>query len=148
MRGSLSCPRHRLSIIESHLTHGALNCGNVNTELVKLTIDDDGVGMWVWLLDIIPWCSIEVCALGVVTVDHPPVNALSTQVLSDLFARLREAEANVRVKGIVLCGARNVFLAGADIKEMQQRRGAPETKSSPSMFDPLEVGFVVCHIAV
>ncbi|MFB2562644.1 3-hydroxyacyl-CoA dehydrogenase NAD-binding domain-containing protein [Rhizobium sp. IMFF44] len=53
----------------------------------------------------------------VVTVDNAPVNALSADVRSGLMAALEHAEKDGAVAGVVLTGAGNSFIGGADIKE-------------------------------
>jgi enoyl-CoA hydratase len=49
------------------------------------------------------------------------LNALSTELLAELSAALREAEANERVRCIVLTGSEKAFAAGADISEMAEK---------------------------
>ncbi|MBA3331321.1 MAG: enoyl-CoA hydratase/isomerase family protein [Actinobacteria bacterium] len=57
-------------------------------------------------------------AVGIVTIDHPPVNALSAQVIAEIEAAVDELEANPDVRALVLCGAgERAFIAGADISE-------------------------------
>ncbi|UWQ91246.1 enoyl-CoA hydratase [Aliisedimentitalea scapharcae] len=46
------------------------------------------------------------------------LNALNTQLLGELCAALEEADANDKVRCIVLTGSEKAFAAGADIKEM------------------------------
>ncbi|MDK4711399.1 3-hydroxyacyl-CoA dehydrogenase NAD-binding domain-containing protein [Rhizobium sp. CNPSo 4039] len=53
----------------------------------------------------------------VVTIDNAPVNALSADVRAGLMAALDHAEKDGAVKGVVLTGAGNSFIGGADIKE-------------------------------
>ncbi len=53
----------------------------------------------------------------VVTIDNAPVNALSADVRAGLMAALDHAEKDDAVTGIVLTGAGNTFIGGADIKE-------------------------------
>ncbi|ASW07466.1 3-hydroxyacyl-CoA dehydrogenase NAD-binding domain-containing protein [Rhizobium sp. 11515TR] len=53
----------------------------------------------------------------VVTIDNAPVNALSADVRSGLMAALEHAEKDGAVAGVVLTGAGNSFIGGADIKE-------------------------------
>jgi 3-hydroxyacyl-CoA dehydrogenase len=55
--------------------------------------------------------------LLVVTIDHPPVNAISVDVRRGLMAAMDEAEADACVKGVLLLGAGRAFIAGADIRE-------------------------------
>ncbi|MEL6520966.1 MAG: enoyl-CoA hydratase [Pseudomonadota bacterium] len=49
------------------------------------------------------------------------LNALSTQLLSELGTALSEAEANDKVRCIVLTGSEKAFAAGADISEMAEK---------------------------
>ncbi len=58
--------------------------------------------------------------LLVVTIDHPPVNAISVDVRRGLMAAIDEAEAVASVKGVLLLGAGRAFIAGADIREFGQ----------------------------
>ncbi len=53
----------------------------------------------------------------VVTLDHPPVNALSFAVRAGLARAIDEAEADPQVKAVLLTGAGKNFIAGADIRE-------------------------------
>jgi len=55
--------------------------------------------------------------IGVITVDNPPVNALSSTLLTELDTRLSEAANDSAIKGIILIGAGRTFIAGADINE-------------------------------
>ncbi len=55
--------------------------------------------------------------VAVLTLDNPPVNALSPPVIEALMARLIEAQADAQVQAIVLIGAGKTFSAGADITE-------------------------------
>ena len=55
--------------------------------------------------------------IAIVTVDSPPVNALSAAVRGGIFECMKAAIADAEVKAIVLtCGGRT-FIAGADITE-------------------------------
>ncbi|WP_429809522.1 3-hydroxyacyl-CoA dehydrogenase NAD-binding domain-containing protein [Ensifer sp. B1-9] len=53
----------------------------------------------------------------VVAIDNPPVNALSSHVRSGLMAALDHAAELSAVAGIVITGAGNTFIGGADIRE-------------------------------
>jgi 3-hydroxyacyl-CoA dehydrogenase len=55
--------------------------------------------------------------IAVVTIDSPPVNALSAAVRDGLRDGMREAAANPAAKAIVLICAGRTFIAGADISE-------------------------------
>src|SRR6266851_388734 len=56
-------------------------------------------------------------AIAVLTVDNPPVNALSVGVRQGLIDGIKRAIADPAVKGIVLIGKGRTFIAGADIRE-------------------------------
>jgi enoyl-CoA hydratase/carnithine racemase len=49
---------------------------------------------------------------------HPPVNALSTAVLTQLGSRIESLRAGGRTRALVLTGDGPYFSAGADVKEM------------------------------
>ena len=53
----------------------------------------------------------------VVTIDNPPVNALSAHVRSGLVAALDHAAGAADIVGLVIVGAGRTFIGGADIKE-------------------------------
>jgi enoyl-CoA hydratase/carnithine racemase len=56
--------------------------------------------------------------VGTLTIDHPPVNALNRGTIEELGAVLTELEGNDEVRALVITGAGQAFIAGADIKEM------------------------------
>ena len=53
----------------------------------------------------------------VVTIDNPPVNALSPGVAEGIAAAVRDAQSDDSVAAIVVVGAGSTFVAGADIRE-------------------------------
>src|SRR5712692_10028771 len=55
--------------------------------------------------------------IGVITIDNPPVNALSPGVPEGILAAIKNAQTDDSVKALVLIGAGRTFIAGADIKE-------------------------------
>jgi enoyl-CoA hydratase len=64
-------------------------------------------------------------AVAVVTIDHPPMNALSAQLLEELEAELGRLDADEGTRAIVLRGAgERAFVAGADISEFPSLREA------------------------
>lgn len=64
-------------------------------------------------------------AVAVVTIDHPPVNALSAPLLEELESELERLDADDGVRAIVLKGAgERAFVAGADISEFPSLREA------------------------
>ncbi|HEY1240050.1 MAG TPA: 3-hydroxyacyl-CoA dehydrogenase NAD-binding domain-containing protein [Bryobacteraceae bacterium] len=66
------------------------------SELVKLSVQD---------------------GVGIVTIDNPPVNALSPGVPEGLVASIQAAVQNSAVRAVVVIGAGRTFIAGADIRE-------------------------------
>ena len=68
--------------------------------------------------------------IAVITIDNPPVNALSAEVAEGIRAALEAAHNDLSVKAIVLIGAGRTFIAGADIKEFGKitsgEKGGPE----------------------
>jgi len=62
-------------------------------------------------------------AVALVTVDHPPVNALSAPLLEELEAELERLDHDASVRAIVIRGAgERAFVAGADISEFPSLR--------------------------
>jgi 3-hydroxyacyl-CoA dehydrogenase len=66
------------------------------SELVKLTRDGD---------------------IAIITIDNPPVNALSPGVPEGILAAVQQMEQDYAVRAAVLIGAGRTFIAGFDIKE-------------------------------
>ena len=67
--------------------------------------------------------------VGVITIDNPPVNALSPGVPEGILDGIEKFGADDAVRAIVVIGGGRTFIAGADIKEFgkitsgQKRRG-------------------------
>ncbi|WP_134739043.1 enoyl-CoA hydratase family protein [Nocardioides sp. 503] len=61
--------------------------------------------------------------IRVVTMSHPPVNALTVQGWFDVAAAMDEASADLDTHVVVLRAEGRGFNAGVDIKEMQQTSG-------------------------
>jgi enoyl-CoA hydratase len=62
-------------------------------------------------------------AVALVTIDNPPMNALSAALLDELEAEIGALDADDAVRAIVLRGAgERAFVAGADIKEFPALR--------------------------
>src|SRR6202051_940943 len=55
--------------------------------------------------------------VGILTVNNPPVNALSPGVPEGIAAGVEQFEKDDAVKAIVLIGGGRTFIAGADIRE-------------------------------
>src|SRR5580704_13564585 len=58
--------------------------------------------------------------IAVVTIDNPPVNALSPGVPEGILDSIEAAAHDPAVKAIVVIGAGSTFIAGADIREFQK----------------------------
>ena len=56
-------------------------------------------------------------SIAVITVNNPPVNALSPGVPEGIADALEQAGGDPEVRAMVLIGAGQTFIAGADIKE-------------------------------
>jgi 3-hydroxyacyl-CoA dehydrogenase len=63
--------------------------------------------------------------IGVITVDNPPVNALSPGVPQGIVDALDKGNADPQVKAMVLIGAGRSFIAGADIRQFGKGPAAP-----------------------
>jgi enoyl-CoA hydratase/carnithine racemase len=64
-------------------------------------------------------------AVAVVTIDHPPVNALSAELLEELEHELDRLDGDPEARAVVLRGAgEKAFVAGADISEFPSLREA------------------------
>ncbi len=71
-------------------------------------------------------------AVALVTLDNPPVNALSARLLEELESELEGLDADDGVRAIVLHGAGDkAFVAGADIKEFPALRQSTAGNGSP-----------------
>ena len=63
--------------------------------------------------------------IAVITIDNPPVNALSRHVREGICNTVRAAVADSEVTGIVLACAGRTFIAGADITEFDKPMQPP-----------------------
>ena len=70
-------------------------------------------------------------AVGVISIDNPPVNAMSPGLPGAILARLAEAQADDAVDAVVLRGGGKGAFAGADIRSF----GAPWPESEPTLRD-------------
>ncbi len=55
--------------------------------------------------------------IGVITINNPPVNALSPGVPEGIVAGIEAAAADPEVRAMVVIGGGRTFIAGADINE-------------------------------
>ena len=82
--------------------------------------------------------------VAILTVDNPPVNALSRAVRVQLLAAIRSAMADASVRGVVIRCAGRTFIAGADVTEFGK---PPEPPSLPDDAVWVGWGFVAEDIA-
>jgi 3-hydroxyacyl-CoA dehydrogenase len=73
--------------------------------------------------------------IGVLTVDSPPVNAISVAVRAGLASGFERLGADPAVKAIVLLCAGRTFMAGADISEFGK---PPQSPSLPDVFEAMD----------
>jgi 3-hydroxyacyl-CoA dehydrogenase len=64
-------------------------------------------------------------AIAVITIDNPPVNALSPGVPEGILTAIETAERDSSVRAIVVIGGGRTFVAGADIKELEEAARNP-----------------------
>jgi enoyl-CoA hydratase/carnithine racemase len=57
-------------------------------------------------------------AIGTIRLNRPPMNALNSQVQTEIRAAAVEASERKEVRAVVIWGGPKIFAAGADIKEM------------------------------
>ena len=73
--------------------------------------------------------------IGVITVDNPPVNALSPGVPQGIVDALDKGNADPSVKAMVLIGAGRSFIAGADIRQFGKSSAPPPTRRHYDVMD-------------
>lgn len=73
--------------------------------------------------------------IAILSVDHPPVNALSHPVRVGLMVALDRAEADPQVRAIVLMGTGTTFPAGADLTEYESGLKAPFLRDVCARFE-------------
>lgn len=76
--------------------------------------------------------------VGIITIDNPPVNALSPNVIRGLETCLREAVSDGSCEAIVVTGAGKTFPAGADIRELEDVALGKAPKGGPAVHDLFE----------
>jgi 3-hydroxyacyl-CoA dehydrogenase len=69
--------------------------------------------------------------IGLITVDNPPVNALSPGVPEGIVAAVDKGNADPAVKAMVLIGAGRSFIAGADIRQFGRGPSTPPSGRRP-----------------
>jgi 3-hydroxyacyl-CoA dehydrogenase len=80
--------------------------------------------------------------IGIITINNPPVNALSPGVPEGIRAGLEQFENDASVKAIVLIGGGRTFIAGADIREFGKITSGGDRRRGPGLnavLDHLEI---------
>jgi len=68
--------------------------------------------------------------VALLTIDHPPVNALNERSLDELYTVLQHIANRSDLAALVVTGARSAFVAGADVKELLEVGEAGELDSA------------------
>ena len=78
--------------------------------------------------------------IAVITINNPPVNALSPGVPEGIARAIDEINSDAAVKACVVIGAGRTFVSGADIKEFSKMRSgaAPGTMNFPDLLPRIE----------
>src|SRR6185436_12633816 len=72
--------------------------------------------------------------VAVITIDNPPVNALSPGVPEGISAAIDKAEHDPTVAAVVIIGAGRTFIAGADIKQLEEHAHG-RSSAAPNLHD-------------
>src|SRR3954464_5940761 len=75
--------------------------------------------------------------VAVITLDNPPVNALSPGVPEGISAAIEQAEHHPGVAAVVIIGAGRTFVAGADIKQLEEHAHGRSSRA-PNLHDLLK----------
>ena len=73
--------------------------------------------------------------IGILTIDYPPVNALSQATRQGIVSGMQAAAAHPDVKAVVLICAGRTFLAGADITEFGKPPKAPGLREAQDLIE-------------
>lgn len=81
--------------------------------------------------------------IATVTIDHPPANALSSDVLKELSSLFDLFETDEEIRVIILHGEGRFFSAGADIKEFTHVQSGKEfselSRNGQKLFERIEM---------
>jgi len=80
--------------------------------------------------------------VALITVDFPPVNALSFAVRRSLSERLADAEADPAIKAAVIACAGRTFFAGADITEFGKPMASPDLRELINEIEAMSIPVV------
>ena len=80
--------------------------------------------------------------IAILTVDNPPVNAGSPQVKADLTEAVARCLDTAGLTAVVLVGAGGTFIAGADLKEFENRTVPPVLPDLLKRMDAAAIPFI------
>jgi 3-hydroxyacyl-CoA dehydrogenase len=80
--------------------------------------------------------------VAVITLNHPPVNALNEAMRDGLMAALADAGKDSAAKAILLICAGRTFIAGADISEFDKVQKGAGFKEAQDAFDTVQMPIV------
>lgn len=66
--------------------------------------------------------------IGIIKMNNPPMNVLSSAVLTEMHAILDKIEADAELNAVIITGEGRAFVAGADISEMMNMDPAAAAK--------------------
>jgi enoyl-CoA hydratase len=72
--------------------------------------------------------------IALVTINNPPMNALSRDVFLEIEAAFSEIAANEGIKAVIFSGEGRAFIAGADIRMLQALKSAAEARQLVTVF--------------
>ena len=81
--------------------------------------------------------------IAVITIDSPPVNAISAAIRRGLLTTTEQLAKDANVKAVVLICAGRTFMAGADISEFGGTMAPPELRNVLTDFESLPQPIVV-----
>jgi 3-hydroxyacyl-CoA dehydrogenase len=76
--------------------------------------------------------------VGILTINNPPVNALSPGVPEGIVAGIEQLGKDAAIKAIVLIGSGRTFIAGADIREFGKITSRGDRRRGPGLNGVLE----------
>src|SRR5258708_5946267 len=112
-RGSIQSPQSSHGLSRTKLKKGTRQMAAVNS-VIDVSADGE---------------------VAVITLNSPPVNALSQAVREGLDQALRAAFADAKTKAVVIVCDGRTFVAGADIREFGKPRKPPGLKDFQQLFD-------------
>jgi len=84
----------------------------------------------------------ELGGVGLVSIDNPPVNAISHSVRRALVDVIARAEENPRIKTLLITSDAGLFSAGADITEFDRPPGEPRFEQVQTMMESSPIAVV------